>query len=58
MKPLIITSLLLILSINLLAQTASLKGLLEDESKTPVSFANIALFQASGSSMIKVETSD
>jgi hypothetical protein len=58
MKPLIITSLLFILSINLQAQTASLKGLLEDESKTPVSFANVALFQASDSSMVKVETSD
>ncbi len=58
MKPLIITSLLFILSINLHAQTASLKGLLEDESKTPVSFANVALFQASDSSMVKVETSD
>ncbi|MFK8010304.1 MAG: carboxypeptidase-like regulatory domain-containing protein [Saprospiraceae bacterium] len=59
MKPLIITSLLFMLSMNLQAQTASLKGLLlEDENKTPVSFANVALFLASDSSMVKVETSD
>ena len=58
MKPLIITSLLFIFSMNLQAQAASLKGLLEDESKTPVSFANVALFQTSDSSMVKVETSD
>lgn len=58
MKPLIITSLLVILSFNFQAQTASVKGLLEDESKTPVSFANVALFLAADSSMVKVETSD
>ncbi|MFK7774637.1 MAG: TonB-dependent receptor [Saprospiraceae bacterium] len=58
MKPLIITSLLFLFSINLQAQTASLKGLLEDENKSPVSFANVALFLASDSSMLKVETSD
>ena len=58
MKQLIITSFLFIISFNHQAQTASLKGLLEDESKTPVSFANVALFLTADSSMIKVETSD
>ncbi len=58
MKPLIIPFLLFIFSINLHSQTASIKGLLEDESKTPVSFANVALFQSADSSMVKVETSD
>ena len=32
--------------------------MLEDENKTPVSFANVALFLTADSSMVKVETSD
>lgn len=45
-------------SFSLLAQNASIKGQLQDDKNEAVIYANIALHNASDSTMVKVETSD
>ncbi len=40
------------------AQTASIKGQLQDSEKAAVAFANVVLYKASDSSMFKVEATD
>ena len=52
------TFLFLILTISIFAQTASIKGILQDAEKAPVSFANIVLYNSSDSSVVKIEVSD
>ena len=52
------TCLLPILSISIFAQTASIKGVLQDADKAPVSFANIVLYKSADSSVVKVEVSE
>ena len=54
----IITSVFLLSGFFLSAQTASIKGQLQDLENAPVGFANIALYSAVDSSLVKVETSD
>lgn len=50
--------LILLLSAFAHAQTASLKGQMKDASGAPVVFANVALFSAADSLLLKVETTD
>jgi len=45
-------------ALSLMAQTASIKGQLQDPDGAAVSFANVALYQATDSTLIKVETTD
>ena len=52
------TFLFIILTISVFAQTASIKGTFYDIEKTPVSFANIVLYNISDSSVVKIEISD
>ncbi len=52
------TFLFTILSISIFAQTASIKGILQDADKAPVSFANIVLYNSADSSVVKIEVSD
>ncbi len=54
----LITLLSFFTCLSLQAQTASIKGQLQDKASNPVSFANVALYSSSDSSLIKVETSD
>jgi outer membrane receptor protein involved in Fe transport len=49
---------LMFLCLQLSAQSASIKGQLQDEAAQPVGFANVALYNAMDSSLVKVETSD
>jgi iron complex outermembrane recepter protein len=55
---LVFTLSFIISSICLNAQSASIKGQLQDKEKNPISFANVALYSTSDSSLVKVETSD
>ena len=52
------TFLFTILSFTFFAQTASIKGLLQDSDKAPVSYANIVLYSIADSSVVKIEVSD
>lgn len=52
------TLLFSIITISLFAQTASIKGLLQDADKEPVSFANVVLYKTADSSVVKIEVSD
>ncbi len=52
------TFLFTILTISIFAQTASIKGLLQDPDKAPVSYSNIVLYNSTDSSVVKVEVSD
>lgn len=55
----IFTSLILLFSsLSLFAQNAMIKGAIQDPEERPVLFANIALYSATDSSLVKVETSD
>jgi outer membrane receptor protein involved in Fe transport len=49
---------LLLSSVTVVAQTASVRGLLQDADEEPVVFANVALYAAADSSLVKVETTD
>jgi len=49
---------LLFLCAYLNAQSASITGLLNDETNTPVIYANVVLYNAADSSLVKVETSE
>ncbi|MFK7773175.1 MAG: TonB-dependent receptor [Saprospiraceae bacterium] len=57
MKP-YFTILFLIFTNSIFAQTASIKGILQDADKAPVSFANIVLYSSTDSSVVKIEVSD
>ena len=46
------------MTISVFAQTASIKGTFYNIEKTPVSFANIVLYNISDSSVVKIEISD
>ena len=52
------TFLFSILTISIFAQTASIKGVLQDAEKAPVSYANIVLYKSTDSSVVKIEVSD
>ena len=52
------TILFSILTISIFAQTASIKGVLQDSEKSPISYANIVLHNSIDSSMVKIEVSD
>ena len=54
----LITFLFFALTLGLTAQTASIKGQLQDPDGAAVSFANVALYLAADSTLIKVETTD
>ena len=47
-----------ILALSIFAQTASIKGILQDAEKAPVSFANVVLYNTLDSSIAKIEVSD
>lgn len=49
---------LLLFTVSVFAQEASLKGQLQDENKEPVSFANVILYNSADTSIVKVEVSD
>ena len=49
---------LLLFTVSVFAQEASLKGQLQDENKEPVSFANVILYNPADTSIVKVEVSD
>ena len=55
---LIYTLLLSAFSLSLFAQTASIKGQLQDADGNAIVFSNVILFNAADSSMAKVETTD
>lgn len=52
------TFLFSIFYISNFAQTASIKGVLQDTEKTPVSYSNIVLYNSKDSSVAKIEVSD
>ena len=52
------TFLFSIFYISNFAQTASIKGVLQDAEKTPVSYSNIVLYNSKDSSVAKIEVSD
>ena len=49
---------LLLLATGLAAQSASVRGLLQDDDQAPLVFANVALYTAADSALAKVETTD
>ncbi len=52
------TFLFTILAFMSFAQTASIKGLLQNAEKAPVPYANIVLYSSADSSVVKIEVSD
>ena len=58
MKHLLLLTLSSFLYLHLFAQTASIKGQLQDPDGASVAFANVALYSTTDSSLVKVETSD
>lgn len=58
MKTILTSALLLLGILSLQSQNALLRGQLQDPEKEPVPFANLALYQAADSTLVKVETSD
>ncbi|MFT5168051.1 MAG: iron complex outermembrane receptor protein, partial [Saprospiraceae bacterium] len=55
---LIFTLTFILSSLFINVQAASIKGQLQDKENNPVSFANVALYSAADSSLVKVETSN
>ncbi|MCB0637657.1 MAG: carboxypeptidase regulatory-like domain-containing protein, partial [Lewinella sp.] len=55
---LLLTLTLLGCSLSIFAQTASLRGQLQDPEQAAVVFANVALYRSADSTLAKVETSD
>lgn len=58
MKTLTLLFSLLLCTTGLFAQSASVRGILQDAAEEPVVFANVALYAAADSSLSKVETTD
>jgi len=58
MKHLLLLSAILFFTFSSFTQSANLKGQLQDPDGASVPFANVALYDAADSSLIKVETSD
>jgi iron complex outermembrane receptor protein len=58
MKTLLYLILGLSLSLSSFAQTATIKGQLQEAEGTAVAFANVVLYRASDSTIVKVETTD
>lgn len=54
----VFTFLGLFLVLSLQAQTASIKGQVQDDSHAPIAFANVVLYQAADSALFKVEVTD